>query len=83
MAGARTALVTMVTLVARCFALGKGDADTAQTQETAKGRGGDGFEGVAARGRGRQGFGQLVKAGRVHFLPSFLEAALPPCVDKK
>jgi hypothetical protein len=59
--------------------LPEGGADAAQTQDAAKGRSGDGFEGLTTGSRSCQGFGQLIKAGRVH-LPSVLSRGRCPQV---
>ena len=57
-----------ITELSTSLILPKGGADARETQDTAKSRGRDGFEGLAARGRGGEDFGQVVKAGRFHVL---------------
>ena len=41
---------------------GKDCLDAGETEDATQGRGGDGFESLAARSTGCQGFGQAVKA---------------------
>lgn len=41
--------------------LGEGGAKTTQTEDTTKGGGGDGFEGLAPRGTGGQDFRKFIK----------------------
>jgi hypothetical protein len=64
----RAAIAIRVTAKTSAVALGRteGRTDAAQTKDTAKGRGGEGFEGLASCGGGCEGFGQLVECGWVH-----------------
>jgi len=45
---ARAALTSTVTFGTCWFALGEGSADASETEDTTNGRGGNGFEGLAA-----------------------------------
>jgi hypothetical protein len=49
--------VIMPTFFTILFTLSEGGANASQTQDTAKGGGGDGFDGLATGSSRRQGFG--------------------------